>query len=448
LRILGAAEPEPEDVKKAGNDNDMSRSSSSSGKKKSKKRKDDDDFEPRSQFPGYYTPSHNNNNNNNNTNNNNHNGYSDASFYFPQFGGMMTTPQQYPMAPTASPPPIVYPNGYQPVDPSGQMQYMAPQQYGNQPSSGVNGQVYAQSQGGPFDISTQFQAMSFSTPSPGGLPQKPGGSPSFAAVSQMQPHQQGWAAQYDTSQGYMYGQQMFSSQYPDRSMSSPAQTPTTIPYPYGQLPNPALQNGKFQHPLPGSFNRQQFNPQTQAFVPGGGRSGGVPMPSQNGAPLFSPYAMSQNGMQTYRPTSGASQGSQHRSPPMKSHAGAYPPPAAPQHIQAYNLNTPTMHFSSMVQSNQGHSYPSGTSANSSGNQRPSLGQNVSNDNQPLAHPLPQLPNPESSIAKWGTPSHLPPKPPTPTNPHPTKFIDINKNLPTRNAIQGLPRSYMQNGGNN
>lgn len=43
-------------------------------------------------------------------------------------------------------------------------------------------------------------------------------------------------------------------------------------YPYGQLPNQLHQHGGYrinhQHPLPGSFNRRAFNPQTQPFVPG------------------------------------------------------------------------------------------------------------------------------------------------------------------------------------
>lgn len=435
LRILGAAEPESEDTKKAGNETDLSRSSSASGKKKSKKRKDDDDFEPRSQFPGYYTPSYQNN------------GYSDGSFYFPQYGGMMTAPQQYPMVQTASSPSVGYPAGYPQVDQSGQMPYMTPQQYGTQAASGMNGQSYVQPQSTPYDLSAQFQTMSFGGPNPASLPQKPGSSSNFPTAGQMQQPQQGWASQYD-SQQYMYNQQMYPSQYSDRSISSPA-TPPTISYPFGQLPNPALQNGKSQHPLPGSFNRQQFNPQTQAFVPGGGRSGSmpVPMPNQNSTPYFNPFGVSPNGMQTYRPNSGPpNQGSQHRSPPVKSNTNAFPPPNVQQPVQAFGMNTPTMHFSTMAQHTQAHHDPSMTAAGNQ--QRPSLAHVPSNDNRPLAHPLPQPPNPESSIAKWGTPAHLPPKPPTPQNQYPTKFLDINKNMSSRNVIPGMSRSFGGSAGTN
>lgn len=54
---------------------------------------------------------------------------------------------------------------------------------------------------------------------------------------------------------------------PGPHMSSPP--PGSIPYAFGQLPNTAnLGDPKSQHPIPGSFNRHAFNPQTQSFVPG------------------------------------------------------------------------------------------------------------------------------------------------------------------------------------
>lgn len=61
--------------------------------------------------------------------------------------------------------------------------------------------------------------------------------------------------------------------------------PSTIPYPFGQLPstaNPA--DPKSQHPIPGSFNRHAFNPKTQSFVPGNGGMQ-IPQPmSHHGSP--------------------------------------------------------------------------------------------------------------------------------------------------------------------
>ena len=426
LRILGSAEPDPEETKKPDIENDLSRSSSASGKKKTKKRKDDDDFETRSQFPGYYG-----------NQSYGHPGYGDGSFYFPQYGTLMSAPQQqYPMAPTASPPPPTFtPSGYVQVDPTSQMQYMSPQQYGTPPN-----QSYTQSGNTPYDFSAQFQAMTLGGQNQPGLPQKPVSSPNFAAAGQMQPAQQGWTPSPYENQQYMYGPQQTYGQYPDRS----TQTPATIPYAYGQLPNPALQGGKMQHPLPGSFNRQQqFNPQTQAFVPGGtGRGGPMPIPGQ-GSPYYGQYAVNPNaGMQPYRPSPGPTVAAQHRPSPVKNNlSGAYPSPAMQQPVQVYNV-TPTMHFQTVApHTDHGQAQP-----HTEPPHQQRLGLGPGGDGRPLAHPLPQPPNPESSIAKWGTPAHLPPKPPTPTNPHPTKFIDINKGI-GRGIAPGFPRSYGSGNGN-
>jgi hypothetical protein len=53
-------------------------------------------------------------------------------------------------------------------------------------------------------------------------------------------------------------------------------TPAVIPYAYGQLPANANPNDpKSQHPIPGSYSRQNFNPKSQTFVP---TSGMAPMP--------------------------------------------------------------------------------------------------------------------------------------------------------------------------
>jgi hypothetical protein len=427
LRILGAAEPDPEEAKKVENENDLSRSSSASGKKKTKKRKDDDDFETRSQFPGYYG-----------NQSYGHPGYGDGSFYFPQYATMMSAPQQqYSMAPTASPPPQAFATGgYMQVDPTSQMQYVSPQQYSTPQNPVTSNQAYPPSGNTTYDFSTQFQQMTLGGQNQQGLPQKPGTSPNFGTTPQMQPAQQGWASSpYENQQQYMYVPQQMYGQYADRT----PQAPTTIPYAYGQLPNPALQGGKMQHPLPGSFNRQQqFNPQTQAFVPGGaGRGGPMQMSTQN-FPFFGQYTPvnTSSGMQQpYRPSPGSTMAAQHRPSPVKNNSsGAYPSPASMQQpVQAYNVNaniTPTMHFQTIAPHN--HQQPQIDATSQQVRLNPG--------SATLAHPLPQPPNPESSIAKWGTPAHLPPKPPTPTNPHPTKFIDINKGIAIGRGA-GFPRGF-------
>ena len=418
LRIMGKAEPDPEDATKTANDNDLSRSSSASGKKKTKKRKDDDDFEPRSQFPGYYgTQSFNNP------------GYGDGSFYFPQYtAGVMSTPQQqYSMAPTASPPPVVYSSGYMSVDQNGQMQYMSPQQYGSQPNSNMSTQTYSQSNGGQYDINAQFSAMNFGPTNQQSLPQKPSTSSTYPSTPSMGQHQQGWVSSPYDNQQFMYTQQPMYGQYQA--------------YQFGQLPNQALQGGKMQHPLPGSYNRQQFNPQTQAFVPGGaGRGGPMQMPVQGG-PFFGQYGMNHNaGMQPFRPSSGPPPNAQqHRPSPatVKSNTGSYPSPAMQQPVQAYNMATPTMHFQTPHVS---YSQPQQPTTDQT--QRPVLTPGTGT----LAHPLPQPPNPESSIAKWGTHASLPRKPPTPTNQYPTKYLDINKGMP-KMSVPGLPRYSSGSAGN-
>lgn len=121
---------------------------------------------------------------------------------------------------------------------------------------------------GQYDLSGQMQAMSFQqTPSMGGMPHNQmmppmrdgyAGSPHFSHPSP--------AANYT---GYNNPPQMYPNSYqvPYQSTYGGNQT-----YAYGLLPN-QTQQGRRQnpyHPLPGSFNRQFFNPNSQAFIPGHG----------------------------------------------------------------------------------------------------------------------------------------------------------------------------------
>ncbi|KAK0719688.1 hypothetical protein B0H67DRAFT_552002 [Lasiosphaeris hirsuta] len=88
-------------------------------------------------------------------------------------------------------------------------------------------------------------------------------------------------------------------------------TPAGIPYAYGQLPasfNP--HDPKSQHPIPGSYNRQAFNPKSQTFVPANGI---VPMQPPNpyggssphhGSPQFNSPHISYNGFQQPLPQPG------------------------------------------------------------------------------------------------------------------------------------------------
>lgn len=140
--------------------------------------------------------------------------------------------------------------------------------------------------------------------------------------------------------------------------------PNPAPYPYGQLPGQhfsvPVQNS-VAHPLPGSYNRPLFNPQTRSFVPGGGTSsarysGKGPQHGANAS-----YAGSQASGQ--QPWTG------------------YP--------DNHNHGQPATHMS------------------------PHAGNRNSNNAAPSNVNPPRGPSSgnQDSIAKWGTPAHLPPKPP-------------------------------------
>jgi len=88
----------------------------------------------------------------------------------------------------------------------------------------------------------------------------------------------GAVQQQQQPQAWVQPSQSFHSQTPPspyQHRSSPTPMAPAVPYAFGQLPahvNP--HNPKSQHPIPGSYNRHAFNPQTQSFVPGSGMSPG------------------------------------------------------------------------------------------------------------------------------------------------------------------------------
>jgi hypothetical protein len=153
--------------------------------------------------------------------------------------------------------------------------------------------------------------------------------------------------------------------YPPRSSPVP---PPGVPYAYGQLPahvNPS--DPKSQHPIPGSYNRQAFNPKTQSFVPSNGLPLQPPPPPhvsgpyggsspRHGSPQFhsphmsyagyqqplpqpgfgppppGPYGMtrqgSNNSMPPYHPVQ---QQPPHVQPPLP-HGPPHMPPSGPMHM--------------------------------------------------------------------------------------------------------------------
>ena len=182
---------------------------------------------------------------------------------------------------------------------------------------------------------------------------------------------------------YPYPQQRDPQQF----YTSPMQSPNpmvgvaSVPYQYGQLPlQPGMQGARAQHPLPGSYKSQAFNPQTRAFVPNGasvppqtlqlGNNASVSTRNLNGN-QYSPYIQ---------------QSSPH-------HQGSSMSVSAPysfgQEPKAYGIRK------SSAQSNAPHS------------------------------PV------QSSLSKWGTPSHLPPKPPPPELP---SMLGAQHSLPVNNQF--------------
>jgi len=189
-------------------------------------------------------------------------------------------------------------------------------------------------------------------------------------------------------------------------MSAPSQGPVPGSYPYGQFPVSPY-NGKpnrNQHPLPGSFNRQQFNPQSQTFIPGPRnppfhmQSSLTPSSSQ-GINGYGNFQMSPAN-QMVRPSPPISFSQTFGSSQIISNSN----PIAVKPANPTIAQTPQIASSQTGAANTGSSQPNTSS----------------------------IP-PQSSIAKWGTPSHLPPRPPPPAQPQPPKF-----NLPGSN-IASIPR---------
>ncbi|KAG0651809.1 hypothetical protein D0Z07_1100 [Hyphodiscus hymeniophilus] len=153
-------------------------------------------------------------------------------------------------------------------------------------------------------------------------------------------------------------------------------SPNTIPYAFGQLPSSANPSDpKSQHPIPGSYNRQGFNPKTQSFVPGN--------------PGLPPQPMSHHG-------------SPHHGSPHLSY-NAYTPPQ-----QQY----PNAMGYSMARQGSNNSLPS-YHASPHMAHRPMM-------HQAMPQNMPQMPQPGMSqngqvghhLPNYGNPATLPPKPPT------------------------------------
>lgn len=355
-----------------------SRSSSTSGKKKTKQQKNaqDDGFEARSQFNAYYPT---------------------IQYVSPNFVGTGTdTPiyNPYGLSSTNLGTPAAFSNsrvGQQHNSSSQQMPSLGPQfQPGPQQPFTTGFNSYGQGFGQPPSlgynqvVSNQYIPV---PPQPNMASQRSSAMSSpamnnFAQPAQLQPqgpHSQ-WSQPYYQSpyQGQVAQQQSFS--YQPQQHHSSVQPACSVPYPYGQLPShPGRPNYQNQHPLPGSFNRQAFNPKTQSFIPGSG----FPVNPTLGY-----------GSQPYTATtSSRGQGHPHSSQapmnvPRQALHNTYP--------TSFTVQPPVVPISSKTFTN--HS-TTGQSPQAQG---------------------------QSSLSKWGTPSHLPPKPPPPQMPN---FMESQRSLP-------------------
>ena len=372
----------------------MSRSSSASGKKKTKKQRnyDDDGFEARSRFP-YYPQQYQMSS---------YNGEANGLYY----GGYPAPIQNshYPaMAPNVSPPPSFNP-AYPVMMAQDQQAYgWPPPQY--QPTNGSMGySAYGPVSNG-YDLSADFQRGMQSFQSAGMPTQATPKMTNPQIASYQEPYQppsipmnQGWPQMTPPQPSYPMNQPSYPQNSPNSRPLAPMQGPVPTPYGYGQFPISNYNTGKQnrnQHPLPGSFNRQQFNPQSQAFVPGG-RNGGFPM-QQNMGPV-PPQGMNNYGNMAM-PMGTQMQNSMARQNSSAPHNNTFGSPREHNnHPLPAQVNNPAASQPIQPASSQQGGGPPPTSQSS-------------NSSVPA----------QSSIAKWGTPSHLPPKPPPPAQPQAPKF---------------------------
>ena len=375
---------------------EISRTSSRSEKKKRKPRKDDDGFEARSQFNAYYpalpflvNPFDQSNN---------------PQAFVMQYG---LQPNGFPHQSNMMAMALTQPGFqavYQPVpNPQGYATGMSPistmNGYGNQQQS-YPVQPHAFNQPIPTQFNPHLQPVGSFGQQPAPMP-----SPSMSPGAQLSRPQSQMSDSHWAQNNY--GPSLQNNQPGQPYYSS---TGTSMPYAYGQLPFQASSpGGKLAHPVPGSYSRPTFNPQTRAFVPSGNSGLLQPQPYVNNNLSKSP------GMQ---------------SAPMDFANGStyipYPPssPYAPMQVASPSHEQVTK---SAARTNRKASSQTQSSTHSS--------------NSPV---------PQSSLSKWGTPANLPPKPPPPEN---TSVPEGQRTLPMNNQFgvnvqpvnSGQPMPSFQNG---
>ena len=386
----GVEESESVDAIHSGEINGMSRTSSGNGKKRSKKsRNHDDGFEARSQFNVFYPPSMQYPNTT----------YDQAATplaYFnpyPQQGSMMD--QSGMMSPVMLQ--GNYEQSYQtmlrgPVYTMGMQNTMVQgPDMANASSAGLQSYAGYSPQYPPQYYQQMMQQPIIGQPAPVIPSPTMSNNPQLSRPSS-QMSDQTWA---QPSYPYIYQQpvQTPQSYSPQMHHRSPVTSAPSVPYLYGQLPyQPHSPQGKPPHPLPGSYTGKAFNPQTRAFVPSSGLN---PQVSQHGG-------VSSNGAM--------------RSPislPSGSSISSHGKQATPQHHNSSHAKNSANNQTSKTSSQQSSPQP-------------------------------------SSLAKWGTPANLPPKPPPPEAPAMPESLPINPTsmygpVTVQPMIHGQPMPTYQNG---
>ena len=365
--------------------NEVSRTSSTTGKRKTKKNKNNDDgFEARSQFNAYYPNVQ----------------YPHTAFN--QAPNQMALAHPYMLQSNGSVGhfgmPQSYSQGFQPVsNVSGFSTTMQqhPLSGGSFPygQSGISPQVPPYGQ----QMSNQFYQ---SIPQANSMIQQSSAmsSPALSNNAQLSRPLSQMSEQQWSQNGYQSPYQMFSQPSAYSTQNHPqmqGNIMSSVPYPYGQLPyQRPTQGGRPQHPLPGSFNRQIFNPQTRAFVPGTGPNHSQSGPYLNGnmdASAFGARAAPQGGNGLYP----------------CSHQSIFPP---------------VSQTSAIGQQTYTHSNPANYGTRKTSNQAAR--------SQSPGH---------NSLSKWGIPATLPPKPPPP------EASTSSGNTSIQNMSSGHAMPTFQNG---
>ncbi|KAF2155579.1 hypothetical protein K461DRAFT_290598 [Myriangium duriaei CBS 260.36] len=377
LRILGSAKPTEDAAVGPPKDHDGSNSNSVVGKRKNRKQRTDseDGFEARSAYSMYpqggMPPQ----------------SQADVHGFRPQAENM-------PMPYNQSMPygmPMQYGNGYGAQSPAPQPWYNGG--YGQMPQQPP---MWNQGAYGQYDMSAHMQSMSFHSPNlapayPTQMRNDMMGSPNFSSAMPMNGY----------SNTYAQSPPAYPNHYP---APSPNQNYTNgQPYQYGTLPAQGQGGGKRQnpnHPLPGSYNRQYFNPNSQAFVPGRSSSpyNRPPFPNSNISPAISHASISNPGPPNLQ--------RQHSSQSNSPYIG---PSMAPQQ------HTPLQHLVQPNPRTLTHPLPQPVFAqpsppHNSGQQRVSPGIQQVNGTTPPS----QQPPKNSGLAKYAG-AGLPAKPPPPAS---------------------------------